>query len=106
MVINDINADNVRVTANEVRNCGVEALEAVADVSDFRAVEGMVRETVEKFSRLDILVNNAGIISTALIEEVSVEEWDSVMGVNLKGVFYTCKACLDIMLRQQWGRIC
>ena len=68
MVINDINADNVRVTANEVRNCGVEALEAVADVSDFRAVEGMVRETVEKFSRLDILVNNAGIISTALIE--------------------------------------
>ena len=105
VVINDIDAAGVRTTADQVRDLGVEALEAVVDVSRYPMVEAMVRDVVERLGRLDILVNNAGIISTALIEEVNPEEWGRVMDVNLKGVFHTCKACLKVMLPRGSGKI-
>ena len=105
IVINDIDPASVRTTADQVRALGVEALEAITDVSGYAAVEAMVTDVGERWGSLDILVNNAGVISTGPVEEVGPEEWDRVMDVNFKGVFNTCKACLKVMLPRCSGKI-
>jgi 3-oxoacyl-[acyl-carrier protein] reductase len=65
----------------------------------------MVHQTVRDFGRLDILVNNAGIIRRGSIETVTEQEWDDVIGVNLKGAFNCCRAAAEIMIRQKAGKI-
>jgi len=70
------------------RSHGVEGVLLQADISDYDQVKSMVDKLIEEFGRIDILVNNAGIFTAAKpIQEVTDEEWDRVMDVNLKGVF-------------------
>jgi 3-oxoacyl-[acyl-carrier protein] reductase len=68
-------------------------------------VDAAVAFTVEQFGRLDILVQNAGIYPWTLIENISPEEWDSVMAVNLKGTFLAARAALDVMRPRNYGRM-
>ena len=89
---------------------GVEPLALQTDVSDESSTLAMARATVERFGRIDVLVNNAAVfatipISRALIEEISVVEWDRVMAVNLRGVFLACRAVLPAMKAAGAGRI-
>ncbi|OLO36354.1 3-ketoacyl-ACP reductase [Alkalihalophilus pseudofirmus] len=82
-------------TAEEVRNQGVDCLVFQASVNDDRQVRAMVNAVVEHFGRLDILVNNAGATTFVAhddLEGLLEEHWDQVMDVNVKGVFYTCRA--------------
>ena len=70
----------------------------------------MVAKTGESFGRVDVLVNNASIFATipmsrGRIEEISIEEWDRLMAVNLKGVFLCCRAVLPSMRQQKSGKI-
>ncbi len=76
-----------------------------ADVSRSEQVAGMFARASNHFGRLDILVNNAGIIRRGTIESVSEKDWDDVIAVNLKGAFNCCKAAVDIMKRQGYGKI-
>ena len=74
------------------------------------SLDGLVRETVERYGRIDVLLNNAAIYVTERlwkgpIEEMSVEEWDRVVNVNLKGVFLCCRAVIPVMKRQKSGKI-
>ncbi|MCY3599970.1 MAG: SDR family oxidoreductase [Gemmatimonadetes bacterium] len=73
---------------------GDRALGIVCDVADAAACEGMVEETVARFGRLDILVNNAGLGIFKPLREMSVEEWQLQIDVNLGGVFYCSRAAL------------
>jgi NAD(P)-dependent dehydrogenase (short-subunit alcohol dehydrogenase family) len=75
------------------------------DVSDARAAEAAVRQVVAQFGRLDVLVNNAGVDRTVPIEELSIEDWDRVLGVNLRGPFLLSKAAFPLMKRQAGGHI-
>ena len=89
---------------------GVEPLALQTDVSDESSTLAMARATVERFGRIDVLVNNAAVFATipitrALIEEISVAEWDRVMAVNLRGVFLACRAVLPVMKAAGAGRI-
>lgn len=68
-------------------------------------IDAFVREVEARFSRIDILVNNAGIHPLHPIEEISDEEWDLVLAVNLKAQFRLCKAVLPAMRRRRYGRI-
>lgn len=77
----------------------------VANVADFNAVKAMVDEAVEVLGRLDVLVNNAGITRDTLIARMSVEDFDAVIDVNLKGTFHCCKAAVKVMMKQRSGRI-
>ena len=105
VVVNDIDPGGAQDTVDEIRALGREASKACTDVRDYKAVEQMVDDVVERYGGLNVLVNNAGVISTGNIEDVDPGEWDRVMQVNLKAVFHTCKACLPFMLSGGSGKI-
>ena len=75
------------------------------DISTFEHAQRAVAETVEKFGRIDIVVQNAGIYPWTLIENTSPEEWDAVLGVNLRGTFLAARAALPHMKAQGSGRM-
>ncbi len=105
VVVNDIKVDKANEVAEAVQNYNRKAIVVKADVSRREDVENLFKTVMEEFGRLDILVNNAGIIRDALFTKMTEEEWDRVLNVNLKGVFYCCKEAVKIMEKQRYGRI-
>lgn len=89
----------------EVEAIGTRCELLYADVSDFGAVEEMMKKAFDVFGRIDVLVNNAGITRDNLIMRMSEEDWDAVINVNLKGTFNCCKHIARKMLKQREGKI-
>ncbi len=86
VVYADIDADRLAGVAESE-----SALTVAADVSDPRSVADLVGATLDRFGRVDVVVSNAGIWRGAPFLEISDEEWDTVLGVNLKGTFLVCR---------------
>ncbi|OGS20127.1 MAG: 3-oxoacyl-[acyl-carrier-protein] reductase, partial [Elusimicrobia bacterium RIFOXYA2_FULL_40_6] len=106
IVISDIDENLTKTTAEEItKTYGVQTLPVKADVSNYNDVENLVKLTLDKFSKIDILVNNAGITRDNLIIRMSEQEWDSVIDINLKGVFNCTKSVAKVMMKQRTGRI-
>lgn len=76
-----------------------------ADVSDQESVEAMAKSALGRFGRVDILVNNAGIFTQSLLEDLPIDDWDRVIGVNLRGTFLCTRALINQMLERGDGRI-
>lgn len=91
--------------AAEIRDNGGTAIAVQADVSDGAAAAKMVDNVLEKFCQLDILVCCAGVAWQGLSQDMGDEEYRRVMGVNLDGSFYCCRAVLPQMIRQKEGKI-
>src|SRR5207253_8563073 len=90
----------------EIRAKGQEATAIACDVSDDAQVKALVDQTVAKYGRLDAAFNNAGIITLAKdLTDMSVEEYDRVMAINLRGVFSAMKYELQQMRKQGSGAI-
>ncbi|WP_226996601.1 SDR family NAD(P)-dependent oxidoreductase [Thermococcus sp. 5-4] len=90
--------DKAEETAELCRSHGVDAIVVKADVSSREEVRKMVEEVIDHFGRIDILVNNAGILGKALKPmEVTDDDWDAVLGVNLKGAFIVTQEVLRYM---------
>lgn len=89
----------------EITEMGGEAIAVKADVSQPDAVENLIQQTLDKFSRIDVLVNNAGITRDHLLLRMKLEEWQAVIDLNLTGVFLCTKAVSKTMLKQKAGRI-
>lgn len=102
VVIADINEKGVKQAAEKLNgnSYGIKA-----DISKIADIDVMFEFAATKFGTVDILVNNAGILHTSKIENVTEEEWDQVMAINLKGSFFACKAALRYMVPQKYGRI-
>jgi len=105
VVVSDIDEKTAFKVVDEICVSGGRAVSAVGDVSNFDNAKNIVNKAVEEFSGLDILVNNAGIVRDNLIMRMSDEEWDSVINVNLKGVFNLIRAASRIMLKRRYGKI-
>jgi len=106
VVVMGRHADEVEGVARSIHGSGGSALPVVADVTDWPSLEAMARTAVERFGGIDVLVNNAGIEGPPrLIADLPAEQWDEVLGVNLKGVFLCCKAVLPAMASRGRGRI-
>ena len=91
--------------ADEIRVLGRRALPLAIDVADAEAVENGFKNAVKEMGGLNILVNNAGINQDGLLLRMKLEQWQSVMDVNLSGAFYCTKAAARPMLRADYGRI-
>ncbi len=76
-----------------------------ADMGKPRAIEQMVRQTVDAFGAVDIMVNNAGVQHVAPIDEFPDEKWDAIMAINLSSAFHATKLVLPAMRRKGWGRV-
>ncbi|HEX7547975.1 MAG TPA: SDR family NAD(P)-dependent oxidoreductase, partial [Candidatus Methylomirabilis sp.] len=92
-------------TAAEVGKRGRKALSFKADVTDFDSVQAMFKGVVEEWGHLDILVNNAGYAQPMSALEMSVQDWDRMLAVDLKGGFLCCKAVAPYMIKQGGGKI-
>jgi len=106
VVVNGLNLDSCNETVKKVVEAGGQAIPFAADVSRFADQEAMVAAAIKAFGTVDILVNNAGIEAVPhLVHELPEEQWDKVLGVNLKGVFLGIKAVLPTMIAKKYGRI-
>lgn len=92
-------------TVKAIQNLGREAIFFQADVSKAQQVNDMFTSVTKRFGKVDILVNNAGIIRDALLENMSEEDWNSVISVNLTGIFHCTKLAIKHMKQQEYGRI-
>ena len=98
--VNELAAEQV---AKDLREQDVTALAIQCDVGDQDAVFATVERAVSRLGRLDIVVNCAAIDYTLSVAEMSVEQWDKVVAVNLRAPFLFAKAALPHMQRQKWG---
>jgi len=96
-----------RSIAAEVESAGGTAIAVPADVSRREEAESVVEEAQARFGKIDVLVNNAGIWNTRdiPIEEMTDEEWDGMMAVNLRGMFLTIRAAVPMMKERRSGRL-
>ncbi len=101
----DIDADAAQRVGNDLSRFDVRATGLRCDVSDERDVFGAVEQVVNEFGRLDIVVNCAAIDHTVSVADMTVEQWDQVIGVNLRGPFLFAKAAMPIMSKQREGHI-
>lgn len=101
----DIDEELAGQTAGEIEKAGFRAMSCKLDVSQISSVEEMLKKILDKYNKIDILVNNAGITRDALIIRMKEEDWDSVLNINLKGVFNCTRAVSRIMMKQRSGRI-
>lgn len=97
--------DGARRTADDIRRMGRNAIPVKADISRKRDVDRLVATSMKAFGRIDLLVNNSGLFVDGSLLNTSVNMWDAVMDVNLKGMFLCSQAVAPVMLKQRGGHI-
>lgn len=105
VVVSDISLEDCQKVVEEIEKEKGEAMAVKCDVTKKEEVDEMVRGTIEKFSKVDILVNNAGICQFKPFLELTEEEWDKTLSINLKGYFLCAQACAKEMAKQKSGVI-
>ena len=101
----DLNGEKAQATSEELRRMGRRAVVSVADVANVRAVGAAVNDIVGELGRLDILINNAGLEKRAAFLEITPEDWQRQLDVNLSGTFYCTQAGAREMAKRGYGRI-
>ena len=106
VVLADRNEQTLQTATTELTSAGRQALGVACDVSDEEQVAGLVDHAVETFGRLDFAFNNAGVEqATAAAADITEEEWDRIVAINLRGVFLCMKHEIPLMLEQGGGAI-
>lgn len=103
IVVSDIIMEDCEKVADQIKETGADALAVKCDVSDNAQVENLFSDVSGKFEKVDVLVNNAGIYPFVSFEKMQEADWDKVMSVNLKGIFFCSKEALKNM--PEGGRI-
>ena len=98
-------ADQLEATAREIRARGHEAGHLPAEVSSEEGVQAVFDACVDRFGRLDILVNNAGLGISGPLVDFAVEDFDTLMSVNARGVFLCCRKAMQLMVPARRGYI-
>lgn len=110
VVVADIDQASAETAVQSLGEKGADALAVTTDVSNPEDTEHMAKATLERFGRIDGLINNAAVfqrpaMSRVPFDQIPVDEWDSLMAVNLRGVFLCCRAVAPQMKEQQSGKI-
>lgn len=93
------------VVVQEIKNLGRNAMGFSVDLSRINSIQQFVQNVQESFGTIDILVNNAGVSATNLALDITEEEWDKVMNVNVKSLFFCSQAVAKVMKQQGGGKI-
>ena len=105
VIVCDMHAASVDAAVAQCRALGASAEGFVADVTQRAAIDALVAQVVAQFGRIDVLVNNAGITQDARLQKMTIEQFDKVIDVNLRGVFHCAQAVADVMVAQGNGVI-
>lgn len=105
IVVSDISLEDCQKVTEEINKMGGEAIAIKCDVSQKKEIEEMVKKTIEKWRKIDVLVNNAGICQFKPFLEITEEEWQRTLDINLKGYFLTAQACAKEMIKRKSGSI-
>jgi 3-oxoacyl-[acyl-carrier protein] reductase len=105
VVVCDLSPEWIDATVALCKETGAEAIGCIADVRDMKSLDAMVKTTLDKWGRVDCLVNNAGIVMDAQLKNMTEDQFDTVIDINLKGVFNCTKAVVQTMLSQESGVI-
>jgi NAD(P)-dependent dehydrogenase (short-subunit alcohol dehydrogenase family) len=105
VVVSDISREDCERVVGDIEKLGRKGLALRCDVGSSNDVDEMVKRTVAEFGKVDILVNNAGIMDFKPFLELTEEEWDKTLNVNLKGQFLCARAAGRVMIKSKWGRI-
>lgn len=105
VIVNDLDAEKGRETAEDIAASGGSAVFLQADVTDPQQVQAMVESVISRFGRIDVLFNNAGVSGVGMLHEVEPDVWDRVMTVNVRGVYLPCKYTLPYMMERRSGSI-
>jgi NAD(P)-dependent dehydrogenase (short-subunit alcohol dehydrogenase family) len=105
VLVSDISQEECQLVVDEIEKAGGEAMAAKCDVSKKEEVEKMVKAAIDKWGKLDILVNNAGICQFKPFLEITEEEWDRTIDINLKGYFLCAQTAAKEMAKQKSGAI-
>jgi 3-oxoacyl-[acyl-carrier protein] reductase len=110
VVIAELDAAAGERVAAELNAAGFAATSVRTDVADQSSCEAMARHAAETFGKIDILVNNAAVFATVPMsrvpfDEISIEEWDRLMDVNVRGTWLACRAVVPYMRKQRYGKI-
>ena len=105
VVVADMDPARGMKTVDMIKNQNGEAMFVEVNVSKEDSVKNMVEKVVDAYGRIDILVNSAGIFIEATVLNTSVEDWDKIMAVNLRGIFLGCKYVIPEMIKAGKGSI-
>ncbi len=105
LVINDVNEADAKAVVDKIKAIGGQAVAVLGSVADRAVVQKMVDTAVKEFGTLDIIVNNAGITRDSILHKMTDEQWDSVISVNLTGVFYGIQCAARVMREKKYGKI-
>ena len=104
-VINDLDETKAQNTADIIQESGSDVLVACGNVSLKNDVQEVIGKTIKRFGSIHVLINNAGVLRPTKFLDISEDEWDWIISVNLKGTFLFSQAVLFHMRKQGWGRI-
>jgi len=105
VVLADMQIAKAQEVATQIQAFGGKAKAVEVDVTDFPAMERLVRETFERTGRVDYIFNNAGIVIYCTIKDYRIEDWNKVIDINLRGVVNGIQAAYKIMIGQGFGHI-
>lgn len=105
VIIANRRAEEGKQAAESLKKDGLNVISIPIDVCDEASIAEMVSNVVENLGKIDILVNNAGVIIRKAAEEVTREDWDYMMNINLRGVFFCCQLVGREMIKQKKGKI-
>jgi NAD(P)-dependent dehydrogenase (short-subunit alcohol dehydrogenase family) len=105
LAVADIDVAAAQARVKEVADRGADAMFIHADVTNKKSVGNMVNATLERWGKIDILVNVAGGAQRKNVVDITAEDWDRVVNLNLKSVFLCSQAVLPIMLKAKYGKI-
>lgn len=106
LVINYVSdKTDIKKLEEEFKQYGSEILLIKSDVSKYEECENMIKRAIEKFGQIDVLVNNAGITKDNLLLRMSVEDFEKVIDINLKGTFNVTKNVVPYMMKKRTGKI-
>ena len=105
LVLGARRVDKLAQVESEIKALGGEVVSVATDVSKKEDVINLAKAALDKFGRIDVLVNNAGVMYISMFESLRVDEWDSMIDINIKGVLYGIAAVLPTMQAQKSGHI-